>query len=150
MIDRQLPTLGGMGIRDERVDAYIAKSAEFARPILNHLRETVHAACPDVEETIKWSSPHFLYEGMLCMMAAFKGHCGFGFWKGSLITGKDQTADEQGRGQFGKITTLEELPSRDVLFGPDPEGHRTQRGRDQTRRLAPGPRRPRRSSSPTI
>ena len=67
------------------VDAYIAKSAEFARPILAHLREVVHAACPDVEETMKWSFPHFEYRGLLCSMAAFKEHCAFGFWKGSLV-----------------------------------------------------------------
>ena len=78
-----------MGTRDDRVDAYIAKSAEFARPILTHLRDVVHAACPDVEETMKWSRPHFVYKGMLCGMSAFKEHCAFGFWKGSLIVGKE-------------------------------------------------------------
>ena len=58
---------------DPRIDAYIAKAAPFARPILTHLREVVHAGCPDVEETMKWSFPHFDYRGaMLCSMAAFK------------------------------------------------------------------------------
>ena len=70
-----------MGARDPRVDAYIAKSADFARPILVSLRETIHAACPDVEETMKWSNPHFMYHGMLCGMASFKHHCALGFWK---------------------------------------------------------------------
>ncbi len=58
------------GTRDPRIDAYLARSAEFARPILSHLREVVHAVCPQVEETLKWSSPHFTYHGMLCSMAA--------------------------------------------------------------------------------
>ena len=57
-----------MGERDPRVDAYIAKSADFAKPILSHIRSLVHEACPHVEETIKWSMPHFEYEGILCGM----------------------------------------------------------------------------------
>jgi hypothetical protein len=76
-----------MGKRDPRVDAYIDKSAPFAKPILKHLRKIVHAGCPDVEETIKWQFPHFDYKGIMCGMAAFKNHCAFGFWKGSLIFG---------------------------------------------------------------
>jgi hypothetical protein len=69
-----------MGTRDPRIDAYIARSANFAQPILTHLREVVHTACPVVEETMKWSGPHFMYEGMLCGMASFRAHCTFGFW----------------------------------------------------------------------
>jgi uncharacterized protein YdeI (YjbR/CyaY-like superfamily) len=106
-----------MGKKDTRVDAYIAKSAEFARPILAHLRETVHAACPDVEETIKWSFPNFMYKGMLCGMASFKEHCAFGFWKGSLVLGKEGAAAEKAMGHFGRITKLSDLPSRRVLAG---------------------------------
>lgn len=68
-----------MAKRDPRIDAYIAKSAEFARPILEHLRQVVHVACPDVEETMKWSMPHFDIHGeMMCSMAAFKGRAVFG------------------------------------------------------------------------
>jgi uncharacterized protein YdeI (YjbR/CyaY-like superfamily) len=105
-----------MAARDPRVDAYIAKSAEFARPILAHLRQVVHAACPDVEETIKWNFPHFQYKGLLCNMAAFKEHCAFGFWKGALVLGGDGQADEA-MGQFGRITKLSDLPSKKVLSG---------------------------------
>jgi uncharacterized protein YdeI (YjbR/CyaY-like superfamily) len=105
-----------MAARDPRIDAYIAKSAEFARPILEHLREVVHAACPDVEETMKWSRPHFEYKGLLCGMSAFKEHCAFGFWKGSLILGEGGEA-EGAMGQFGRITRLSDLPSKKVLSG---------------------------------
>ena len=84
-----------MGTKDPRIDAYIAKSADFAKPILTHLREVVHAACTDVEETMKWSAPHFDYKGeMMCGMAAFKEHCAFGFWKGSLILGENSRSGE--------------------------------------------------------
>jgi uncharacterized protein YdeI (YjbR/CyaY-like superfamily) len=106
-----------MGTRDARIDDYIAKSAEFARPILTHLRDVVHAACPDVEETMKWSFPHFMYKGMLCGMSAFKEHCAFGFWKGSLIVQKGGDEVERAMGQFGRITKLSDLPSKKVLSG---------------------------------
>jgi uncharacterized protein YdeI (YjbR/CyaY-like superfamily) len=104
-----------MGTRIDRTDAYIAKSAEFARPILEHLREVVHAACPEVEETFKWSFPCYMYKGMLCSMAAFKEHCSFGFWKSSLILGKDAAQTERSMGQFGRITRLSDLPADQVL-----------------------------------
>ncbi|UUZ47890.1 DUF1801 domain-containing protein [Massilia sp. B-10] len=68
------------------IDAYIANAAEFAQPILTHLRAVVHAACPDTEETMKWSMPHFQYNGMLCGMASFKAHCAFNFWKGACCS----------------------------------------------------------------
>jgi uncharacterized protein YdeI (YjbR/CyaY-like superfamily) len=106
-----------MGTRDPRVDAYIAKSAEFARPILSHIREVVHAACPDVEETMKWSFPNFMYKGMLCSMASFKEHCSFGFWKASLILEKGSENAEKGMGHFGKLTRVSDLPSKKVLTG---------------------------------
>jgi uncharacterized protein YdeI (YjbR/CyaY-like superfamily) len=106
-----------VGTRDKRIDAYIAKSADFAKPILTHLREVVQEACPDVEETMKWSAPHFMYEGMLCGMASFKEHCAFGFWKGSLIVEQEGAAAESAMGQFGRITKLSDLPPKKVLAG---------------------------------
>ena len=105
-----------MGRRDPRVDAYIARSADFAKPILEHIRTVVHDACPDVEETTKWSVPHFDYKGMMCGMAAFKQHCTFGFWKGSLVLGGDKK-DVDGMGQFGRLQKVSDLPSKKVLKG---------------------------------
>jgi uncharacterized protein YdeI (YjbR/CyaY-like superfamily) len=98
-----------MANHDPRIDAYIAKSAEFARPILEHLRALVHEACPEVEENLKWSMPFFSYKAApMCMMAAFKQHCSFGFWLSKEVTGG---SDEDGMGQFGKLATLKDLPS---------------------------------------
>lgn len=105
-----------MGKRDKRFDTYIKESAEFAQPILTHIRETVHSACPDVEEGFKWSHPHFMYHGILCGMASFKEHVGFGFWKASLIMDKSKIGPE-GMGQFGRITSVRQLPSKKVLTG---------------------------------
>jgi len=95
---------------DPRIDAYIDRQVDFAKPILSYLREAVHAACPDCEETLKWSMPSFIYKGeILAGMAAFKAHATFGFWRGSLIVGQ---GDEpmSGMGQFGKLTSVDDLP----------------------------------------
>jgi hypothetical protein len=100
--------------RDPRVDAYIARSAGFARPILRRIRAAVHRGCPGIEETIKWGMPSFGHHGIVCGMAAFKAHCTLGFWKGRLVFGpgpKGNTA----MGQFGRITSLADLPSGAVL-----------------------------------
>ncbi len=104
-----------MGKRDTRVDAYIAKSATFAQPILRRLREIVHSACPVVEETIKWRFPNFMYKGMLCHMAAFKQHCAFGFWHKAVRDAVSSSKKTDGMGQLGKITSLDDLPSDSTL-----------------------------------
>jgi hypothetical protein len=102
-----------MATRDPRIDAYIARAAPFARPVLKRLRALVHRGCPDVVETIKWGSPHFEHEGMLCGMAAFQAHCAFGFWNRALtIPGKTGAM-----GQFGCITAVSDLPPDAVLVG---------------------------------
>jgi uncharacterized protein YdeI (YjbR/CyaY-like superfamily) len=103
-----------MAKKDPRVDAYIAKSADFAKPILAEIRAIVHDACPSVEETMKWSFPHFDYKGMMCSMAAFKEHCAFGFWKASLVLGENG-ASSDAMGQFGRIVALSDLPSKKVM-----------------------------------
>jgi uncharacterized protein YdeI (YjbR/CyaY-like superfamily) len=100
---------------DPRVDAYIASSAEFARPILTRLRKIVHKGCPDVVETIKWGMPSFEHHGILCGIAAFKEHCTFGFWNRAL-----EIADpgvKTAMGQFGRIQSVSDLPNDAVLLG---------------------------------
>lgn len=106
-----------MPTTDPRVDAYIAKSADFAKPILTRVREMVHEACPDVQETIKWGAPFFDYKGqMMCAIAAFKQHCALIFWKASLIDGLPPNGDKS-RGSFGRITSMSELPTRKQFNG---------------------------------
>jgi uncharacterized protein YdeI (YjbR/CyaY-like superfamily) len=107
-----------MGKKDPRVDAYIAKSPAFAKPILTHLREVIHEGCPEVTETIKWSTPTFDYHGIMVGIAAFKQYCTLGFWKAPLLTldGKPVSKEmESGAGQFGKLTTIKDLPARSKL-----------------------------------
>ena len=103
-----------MGKRDPRVDAYIARSAEFARPILDHIRDLIHDAIPDVEEDITWSAPFFNHQGVICGIAAFKQHCAINLWKASLIL---SDAPKESAGQFGRITKLSDLPSDRALKG---------------------------------
>jgi uncharacterized protein YdeI (YjbR/CyaY-like superfamily) len=101
--------------RDARVDAYIIRQAEFAKPILEHLRAAVHTACPEAEETLKWGMPAFMYKGeMLAHMAAFKEHASFGFWRGSLVVGEENERHDA-MGQFGRLTSVEDLPEPKAL-----------------------------------
>jgi uncharacterized protein YdeI (YjbR/CyaY-like superfamily) len=100
-----------MPTTDPFVDDYIDKAQDFAKPILTHLRSLVHAACPDVVETKKWSFPHFDYKGMMCSMAAFKEHCAFNFWKQSLLDESAFPAEKTAMGSFGRITSLKDLPN---------------------------------------
>jgi uncharacterized protein YdeI (YjbR/CyaY-like superfamily) len=112
-----------MPIIDNRIDEYIGKSADFARPILQHLRHLVHQANPDVKETIKWGFASFDYKGPLCSMAAFKQHCVFGFWKSKLLHDPDGHLSERSNqggeamGNLGRITSLSDLPPDEILIG---------------------------------
>ncbi|HKO20592.1 MAG TPA: YdeI/OmpD-associated family protein [Acidobacteriaceae bacterium] len=102
-----------MSGRDKRVDAYIAKSADFAKPILEHVRELVHIGCPDVIEDIKWGRPFFLHAGVILLnVAAFKEHCSVGFWGAEMskVLRTDSAVQDGAMGSFGKITSLKDLP----------------------------------------
>lgn len=104
---------------DPRIDAYIDEAEAFARPILRHLRALVHRGCPDAVETIKWRMPFFEHGGrVLCFMAAFKAHCGFGFWHREMRTrlrAESRKADDA-MGQFGRIASVADLPDDKILL----------------------------------
>jgi uncharacterized protein YdeI (YjbR/CyaY-like superfamily) len=105
---------------NSKVDAYIAKSQPFAQPILSHIRELAHKACPEVEEAIKWSMPFFQLRGIvLGHMAAFKQHCSISFWGPEMnaILNKAGLHSEDGMGSLGKITSLKDLPSDKEMLG---------------------------------
>jgi len=97
-----------MGKRDPRVDAYIARAPEFAKPILTRIRAKVHQAVPEVVETIKWGVPHFDYHGPMAMMAAFKAHCRFGFWYGSDVAESNPIVE--------RIESVKDLPPDRTLL----------------------------------
>ncbi|MBC7888560.1 MAG: YdeI/OmpD-associated family protein [Ferruginibacter sp.] len=109
-----------MGKKVKAIDEYISKSADFAKPILIHLRELVHKACPDAEEKMKWSFPHFDYKNtMMCSMAAFKQHCVFGFWKAALMKDPvlvENAKSEVAMGHLGRITSKKDLPADKTII----------------------------------
>lgn len=102
-----------MAAKDPRVDAYIARAAPFARPILAHLRGVVRTAVPEAEETIKWGMPHWVHHGILCCIAGFKGHCAMVIRGGSDLLG--DAAKDDAMGNFGRITALDDLPAKGTL-----------------------------------
>lgn len=104
---------------DPRVDAYIERAAPFAQPILTHLRELIHRACPRATESVKWGMPFFLQQGIvLCHMAAFKQHCALGFWGPEMkkVLAKDGLASSDAMGSLGRITGLKDLPADKALL----------------------------------
>ena len=95
--------------KDPRIDAYIAKSADFAKPILKNIRAAVHKAVPGVTETIKWGVPAYVDDrGILCMTPAFKRHCAWVFWTGRKPAGIEVKA-------LRRITSVDALPGSRAL-----------------------------------
>lgn len=103
------------------VDAYIANSEDFAKPILEHWRRLIHENCPDAKETIKWSLPHFDYKGdNMCVMASYKNHCSFTFLKGELMTDLRLKANKDLKPIqrfLGKISKIGDLLPEDEFIG---------------------------------
>lgn len=126
--------------RDPRIDLYVERAAPFARPILGHVRDRVHAVLPETEEALKWGMPAFLLGGKIVLtMAAFKAHAALNFWRGRELRGDESGGD--GMGQFGKLKTLDDLPDDaelDRLIGQAAELSRS----------APAPRQPRQAPRP--
>ncbi len=108
--------------RDPRVAAYINKAQPFAKPVSKYLRKLVHKACPEVTETIKWGMSSFEYKGVLCSMASFKQHAVFSFTKAALLNEpsrylqKHKAQGGDAMGNFGRLTSLKDLPHDDVLI----------------------------------
>jgi uncharacterized protein YdeI (YjbR/CyaY-like superfamily) len=112
---------------DPRVDQYISAAPAFAQPMLTLFREVVHTACPQVEESIKWGRPMFLYRNkILYGMAAFKAHCGFLFFQPGVrkLLEKEGLKSDEGSGSLGRVTQMADLPSREDLLRYVREGRR--------------------------
>lgn len=109
-----------MATTDARIDAYIARSADFAKPILERIRKLVHKAVPDITETVKWSMPFFEYNGtILCNMAAFKEHCAFGFWNASQLKDTEgvlKLSDRHAMGHLERLTSPKDLPADKIMI----------------------------------
>jgi uncharacterized protein YdeI (YjbR/CyaY-like superfamily) len=126
--------------REPRIDAYIARAQPFARPILEHVRKRVHAAAPAAEETMKWGAPAYTLGGkILLITAAFKQHAAVNFWRGQELRGKEAAADAMG--QFGKLTSVDDLPA-------DEELDRLIREAAELAKTAPAPRKAKNAAKP--
>src|SRR4051812_49862499 len=106
-----------MGKKDPRVDAYIAKKAPFAQPILKELRAIIHEADPDISEDIKWGAPAFMHKGIVCIIAGFKQHCAVNFWRRGLIVGTRarRATDDKEMAKLERMTTIAEMPSKAAI-----------------------------------
>ncbi|WPU95271.1 YdeI/OmpD-associated family protein [Mucilaginibacter sabulilitoris] len=106
---------------DPKVDEYIATSADFAKPVLEHWRQLIHDNCPDVVEAIKWGFPHFDYKGdFMCVIASYKNHCSFTFLKAELMNDarlKDSKTLKPIQRFLGKVTKLSDLPPDEEFIG---------------------------------
>jgi uncharacterized protein YdeI (YjbR/CyaY-like superfamily) len=130
---------------DDRVDAYIENSADFAKPILERIRKLIHKACPEATETIKWSMPFFEFNGSpLCNMAAFKEHCAFGFWSASLLTDPEgilHLKNKESMGHLDRLSSVKDLPADKILLAYIKEA--AQLIREGKKKTAPAKKEPR-------
>jgi uncharacterized protein YdeI (YjbR/CyaY-like superfamily) len=123
--------------REPRIDAYIEKAQPFARPILEKVRERVHAVVPDIEEAMKWSHPTYCIGGKIVMgMASFKAHAAVHFWRGQEL---GLAAKNGAMGQLGKLTSVADLP---------PDLDDLIRKAAQLSATAPAPRKPKHPPKP--
>ena len=104
-----------MAKTDPRVTAYINKQQPFAQPILKYLRDVAHEAVPDCEETLKWGAPAYMHHGIVCITAGFKKHVAVVLWKGPLILDTKGKRADEAWGDYGRVTSIDDLPSRRIL-----------------------------------
>ena len=75
---------------DPRVDAYIEGLPEWQQAICREVREIVHTADPDVEETIKYRDrPYFVLDGNVCALLAAKDHVNVFLYDGGIVPDPD-------------------------------------------------------------
>jgi hypothetical protein len=73
-------------LRDPRVDAYIEALAEWQQDICRQVRDLIHAADPDIVETIKFRDrPYFVLEGNVCALLDAKGHVNVFLYDGAIV-----------------------------------------------------------------
>jgi hypothetical protein len=75
-----------MSSRDPRVDAYIAALPEWQQSLFGELRELIHAADPEITETIKRTrQPYFVLDGNVCAFLAAKDHVNLFLYDGAIV-----------------------------------------------------------------
>ena len=75
-------------VKDPRVDAYIDPLPAWQQALCQRLRDIVHAADPDVAETIKRTvQPYFVLDGNVCALLATKDHINLFVYDGTSFLG---------------------------------------------------------------
>lgn len=78
--------MGGTYITDPRVDAYIDGLPSWQQDVCRTVRDLVHAADPEVEETIKRTrQPYFVLQGNICALLATKDHVNIFLYDGAIV-----------------------------------------------------------------
>jgi hypothetical protein len=73
------------GVRDPRVDGYIESLPAWQQEICRRVRELVHEADPEIDETIKRTvQPYFVLQGTVCALLATKHHVNVFLYDGGL------------------------------------------------------------------
>jgi hypothetical protein len=73
-------------VKDPRVDAYLDGLPDWQREICSQVRDLVHAADPEVEETIKRTvQPYFVLNGNICALLATKDHVNVFLYDGAIV-----------------------------------------------------------------
>jgi len=73
-------------VRDPRVDDYIARLPEWQEDICTELRDLIHAADPEMTETIKRTvRPYFVLDGNVCALLAAKDHVNLFLYDGAIV-----------------------------------------------------------------
>src|SRR3954454_2057815 len=73
-------------VRDVRVDAYINGLPAWQQAVCREVRDLVHAADPEVEETIKRTrQPYFVLQGNGCALLAAKDHVNVFLYDGAIV-----------------------------------------------------------------
>ncbi len=90
--------------RNPRVDAFIAKLDGPRRAVVTDLRERIHAAAPDIRESIYWGVPFFFRKGPFCYLSPARKHLTFGFMRGSDIRDPSGLLSSTGKTSVAKAT----------------------------------------------
>src|SRR3977135_1184578 len=119
-------------IADPRVAAYIAARPEWQQAICQEVRELVHAADPEVTETIKRTNrPYFVLQGNICALLAAKDHVNVFLYDGGIVP------DPEGiitAGHDNKTARTAAIREGEPINAPPPHGHLPAHHRQQPRR----------------
>jgi hypothetical protein len=105
--------------RDPRVDAYIETLPGWQRDVCRQVRELVHAADPEVEETVKRSvQPYFVLKGNICALMGTKDHVNVFLYDGAIVPDSDHIITGGHENKTARCVAVyegEDLPAEPLL-----------------------------------